>query len=52
MPQKGGRVLYVGFYVNDVPLPADVTATREGKVLGKFCEIIYSHDDRRTTGEE
>jgi hypothetical protein len=27
-------------FVNDVPLPKGVMATREGKVLGKLCEII------------
>jgi D-alanyl-D-alanine carboxypeptidase/D-alanyl-D-alanine-endopeptidase (penicillin-binding protein 4) len=52
MTTKGGRELYYAFYVNDVPLPAGVTATREGKVLGKLCEIIYAGDEKRTTGDE
>jgi len=52
MTTKGGRELYYAFYVNDVPLPAGVNATREGKVLGKLCEIIYTSDEKRTTGGE
>lgn len=52
MTTKAGRELYFALYVNDVPLPADVTSTREGKVLGKLCEIIYASDEKRTTGEE
>ena len=36
-----GTKLYVAMFVNDVPLPQGVTPTREGKVLGKLCEIIY-----------
>jgi D-alanyl-D-alanine carboxypeptidase/D-alanyl-D-alanine-endopeptidase (penicillin-binding protein 4) len=49
---RGGRELYYAFYVNDVPLPAGVTSTREGKVLGKLCEILYLSDERRVTGGE
>jgi D-alanyl-D-alanine carboxypeptidase/D-alanyl-D-alanine-endopeptidase (penicillin-binding protein 4) len=30
-------------FVNDVPLPKGTQSTREGKVLGKLCEIIYQH---------
>jgi D-alanyl-D-alanine carboxypeptidase/D-alanyl-D-alanine-endopeptidase (penicillin-binding protein 4) len=30
-------------FVNGVPLPKGVTSTREGKVLGKLCEIIVQH---------
>lgn len=52
MTTKGGRGLYYAFYVNDVPLPAGVTATREGKVLGRLCEIIYTSDGKRTTDGE
>src|SRR5262245_5916972 len=39
---KGTR-LYFAMFVNDVPLPLFVTSTREGKVLGKLCEIVYQH---------
>lgn len=49
MTTKGGRKLFLAFYVNDVPLPADVTSSREGKVMGKLCEIVYASDERRTT---
>jgi serine-type D-Ala-D-Ala carboxypeptidase/endopeptidase (penicillin-binding protein 4) len=41
MTTAGGRTLYLAMFVNDVPLPLLVTPTREGKVLGKLCEIIY-----------
>ena len=37
----GGRELIVSMFVNDVPLPKGVQTTREGKVLGKLCEIIH-----------
>jgi D-alanyl-D-alanine carboxypeptidase/D-alanyl-D-alanine-endopeptidase (penicillin-binding protein 4) len=52
MTTRAGRELFFAFYVNDVPLPADVTSTREGKVLGKLCEIIYTSDEKRTAGGE
>ena len=39
----GGRELIVAMFVNDVPLPKGVPTTREGKVLGKLCEIIYKN---------
>jgi D-alanyl-D-alanine carboxypeptidase/D-alanyl-D-alanine-endopeptidase (penicillin-binding protein 4) len=38
-----GRELLVALFVNDVPLPKGVQPTREGKVLGKLCEIIHQH---------
>jgi D-alanyl-D-alanine carboxypeptidase/D-alanyl-D-alanine-endopeptidase (penicillin-binding protein 4) len=41
MTTAKGRELFVALFVNDVPLPRNVTPTREGKVLGKVCEIIY-----------
>jgi D-alanyl-D-alanine carboxypeptidase/D-alanyl-D-alanine-endopeptidase (penicillin-binding protein 4) len=43
MTTASGRSLIVALYVNGVPLPKGVTATREGKVLGELCEIIYQH---------
>jgi D-alanyl-D-alanine carboxypeptidase/D-alanyl-D-alanine-endopeptidase (penicillin-binding protein 4) len=39
----GGRPLTFALFVNDVPLPKGVTATREGKVLGRLCEVLYQH---------
>ena len=38
-----GRELIVAMFVNDVPLPKGVQPTREGKVLGKLCEIVHQH---------
>ena len=43
MTTKGGTVLYLCVMVNNVPLPAGVPASREGKVLGKLCEVLYEH---------
>jgi D-alanyl-D-alanine carboxypeptidase/D-alanyl-D-alanine-endopeptidase (penicillin-binding protein 4) len=40
---KGGRELVYAMMVNDVPLPAGVPTSREGKVLGKLCEIVVEH---------
>jgi D-alanyl-D-alanine carboxypeptidase/D-alanyl-D-alanine-endopeptidase (penicillin-binding protein 4) len=36
-----GRQLAFAMFVNDVPLPQGVTPSREGKVLGRLCELIY-----------
>jgi len=41
MTTKGGTPLYFAMFVNNVPLPEGVGSTREGKVLGKLCEILY-----------
>ena len=41
MTTKDGRELILALFVNDAPLPAGVGASREGKVLGKLCEILY-----------
>ncbi len=41
MTTKSGRQLYFAMFVNNVPLPEGVTAVREGKVLGKLCEVLY-----------
>jgi D-alanyl-D-alanine carboxypeptidase/D-alanyl-D-alanine-endopeptidase (penicillin-binding protein 4) len=38
-----GRSLIVAIFVNKVPLPKGVTPLREGKVIGRLCEIIYQH---------
>jgi D-alanyl-D-alanine carboxypeptidase/D-alanyl-D-alanine-endopeptidase (penicillin-binding protein 4) len=35
------RSLVVALFVNGVPLPRKVTPSREGKMLGHLCEIIY-----------
>lgn len=41
MTTKNGTPLHFAMFVNNVPLPDGVGATREGKVLGKLCEILY-----------
>src|SRR5262249_45441687 len=38
-----GRELMFAMFVNGVPLPKGVSATREGKALGKLCEIIVKN---------
>jgi D-alanyl-D-alanine carboxypeptidase/D-alanyl-D-alanine-endopeptidase (penicillin-binding protein 4) len=43
MTTAHGRPLTVALYVNSVPLPKGVTQQREGKVLGKLCELIYQY---------
>ena len=43
MTTASGRKLVFALFVNDVPLPKGVTSTREGKVLGTLCEVIYQH---------
>jgi D-alanyl-D-alanine carboxypeptidase/D-alanyl-D-alanine-endopeptidase (penicillin-binding protein 4) len=43
MTTAHGRRLIFAMFVNDVPLPKGVTATREGKVLGRLCEVIFEH---------
>ena len=43
MTTKSGATLYFCMMVNNVPLPEGVTATREGKVLGKLCEVLYEN---------
>jgi serine-type D-Ala-D-Ala carboxypeptidase/endopeptidase (penicillin-binding protein 4) len=43
MTTANGTELAFAMFVNDVPLPEGVSSTREGKVLGKLCEVVYSH---------
>jgi D-alanyl-D-alanine carboxypeptidase/D-alanyl-D-alanine-endopeptidase (penicillin-binding protein 4) len=40
---KAGTTLYFAAFVNNVPLPKDTGATREGKALGRLCEILYEY---------
>lgn len=44
MTTAGGKELVFAIFVNDVLLPHDVEPAREGKVLGRICEILYAHD--------
>lgn len=41
MTTSSGRELVFAMFVNRVPLPKDVGTSREGKVLGHLCELIY-----------
>jgi serine-type D-Ala-D-Ala carboxypeptidase/endopeptidase (penicillin-binding protein 4) len=43
MTTARGRTLMFAMFVNNVPLPKGVEPSREGKVLGKLCEVIYQH---------
>lgn len=43
MTTASGRKLVITLFVNDVTLPRGVTTAREGKQLGRLCEIIYEH---------
>lgn len=43
MTTKTGTPLFFAMYVNNVPLLSGVTTTREGKVLGRLCEILYEN---------
>jgi D-alanyl-D-alanine carboxypeptidase/D-alanyl-D-alanine-endopeptidase (penicillin-binding protein 4) len=42
MTTKSGTQLHIALFVNNVPLPDGVGAVREGKALGKLCEVLYS----------
>jgi D-alanyl-D-alanine carboxypeptidase/D-alanyl-D-alanine-endopeptidase (penicillin-binding protein 4) len=43
MTTARGTTLVYAIFVNDVLLPPGVTGTREGRVIGKLCEIIQQH---------
>lgn len=43
MTTRTGRKLLFALFLNDVPLPRGVNSTREGKVLGHVCEVIYQY---------
>jgi D-alanyl-D-alanine carboxypeptidase/D-alanyl-D-alanine-endopeptidase (penicillin-binding protein 4) len=43
MTTRSGRKLLFALYLNDVPLPQGVHSTREGKVLGHVCEVLYQY---------
>jgi serine-type D-Ala-D-Ala carboxypeptidase/endopeptidase (penicillin-binding protein 4) len=43
MTTKSGRKLVFALFLNHVPLPSGVNSTREGKLLGRLCEILYEH---------
>ena len=41
MTTANGRSLTLAIFVNDVPLPPGGDPIREGKVIGRLCEILY-----------
>jgi D-alanyl-D-alanine carboxypeptidase/D-alanyl-D-alanine-endopeptidase (penicillin-binding protein 4) len=43
MTTAGGKKLVFAMFVNDVPLPPEVTPSREGRVLGKLCELVFQY---------
>jgi D-alanyl-D-alanine carboxypeptidase/D-alanyl-D-alanine-endopeptidase (penicillin-binding protein 4) len=43
MTTARGRRLTFAMFVNDVPLGPGITTTREGRTLGRLCEIVYEH---------
>jgi D-alanyl-D-alanine carboxypeptidase/D-alanyl-D-alanine-endopeptidase (penicillin-binding protein 4) len=43
MTTRAGTQLTFAMMVNNVPLPKGVPASREGKVLGRLCEILYEN---------
>jgi serine-type D-Ala-D-Ala carboxypeptidase/endopeptidase (penicillin-binding protein 4) len=43
MTTADGRNLLLAVFVNDVPLPPGGDPAREGKVLGRLCEVIYQN---------
>ena len=40
---ENGRPLVFAVFLNDVLLPRGANADREGKALGRLCEILYRH---------
>jgi serine-type D-Ala-D-Ala carboxypeptidase/endopeptidase (penicillin-binding protein 4) len=43
MTTKSGRELTLAMFVNSNPLPKGVTSVREGRALGRLCEILHEH---------
>ncbi|OWK46512.1 D-alanyl-D-alanine carboxypeptidase/D-alanyl-D-alanine-endopeptidase [Fimbriiglobus ruber] len=43
MTTTAGRDLVFAMFINDVPLPPGASPSREGKTLGKLCEILYEN---------
>ena len=43
MTTKAGTELFMCIIVNNVPLPQFVSSSREGKVLGHLCELLYEY---------
>jgi D-alanyl-D-alanine carboxypeptidase/D-alanyl-D-alanine-endopeptidase (penicillin-binding protein 4) len=45
MTTASGKKLVIAIFVNDVPLPKGIEPAREGKMIGRICEMLY--DDVR-----
>lgn len=43
MATKTGTTLLFAMFVNNVPVPKSVGSGREGKALGRLCEILYEN---------
>lgn len=43
MTTANGTELAFAMFVNDVPLQSGIGSSREGKVLGKLCELLYTN---------
>jgi D-alanyl-D-alanine carboxypeptidase/D-alanyl-D-alanine-endopeptidase (penicillin-binding protein 4) len=41
MTTARGKTLVFAAFVNNVPLPIGVTPSREGRTLGRLCEVLY-----------
>lgn len=43
MTTARGRKLMFSIFLNNLPLPRGVDSSREGRVLGQLCEVIYQY---------
>jgi D-alanyl-D-alanine carboxypeptidase/D-alanyl-D-alanine-endopeptidase (penicillin-binding protein 4) len=43
MTTAKGRKLTFAIFVNDVAIPRGVTPAREGRTIGRICEIIHQY---------
>lgn len=43
MTTRTGATLFFAMFVNNVPVPRETGATREGRVLGRLCEILHDN---------
>lgn len=43
LTSAGGRTLAFAVFLNDVPLPRGTNADREGRALGRLCEVLYRY---------
>ena len=41
MTTASKRTLIFAIFVNDVPLPPGNSGAREGKAIGRLCELLY-----------